>query len=96
MNYTGLIIGVSTFFLIGIFHPLVIKAEYHFGKRCWWVFMLLGIGGVVASMLMVNLILSIVCGVFAFSCFWSIGEIFEQERRVQRGWFPENPKRAKK
>lgn len=96
MNYTGLIIGVSTFFLIGIFHPLVIKAEYYFGKRCWWVFMLLGIGGVVASMLMVNLILSIVCGVFAFSSFWSIGELFEQEKRVQRGWFPENPKRAKK
>ena len=34
-----------------------------------------------------------VMGGFAFSCFWSIHEMFQQERRVLRGWFPENPKR---
>ncbi|MBR4037014.1 MAG: DUF4491 family protein, partial [Tidjanibacter sp.] len=26
MNYEGLIIGISTFLIIGLFHPLVIKA----------------------------------------------------------------------
>ncbi|MBR6132510.1 MAG: DUF4491 family protein, partial [Bacteroidales bacterium] len=31
MNFTGLIIGAATFLCIGVFHPLVIKAEYHFG-----------------------------------------------------------------
>jgi peptide methionine sulfoxide reductase MsrA len=35
-------------------------------------------------------------GVIAFSCFWSILEIFEQAKRVAKGWFPANPKRAKK
>lgn len=29
----GILIGVVTFFLIGIFHPLVIKGEYYFGKK---------------------------------------------------------------
>ncbi|MBP5571706.1 MAG: DUF4491 family protein [Bacteroidales bacterium] len=32
-------------------------------------------------------------GGFAFSCFWGILEMFQQERRVVKGWFPENPKR---
>ncbi|MCM1505120.1 MAG: DUF4491 family protein [Muribaculum sp.] len=26
--------------------------------------------------------------VIAFSCFWSILEVFEQKKRVERGWFP--------
>jgi len=24
---------------------------------------------------------------------WSIHELFEQEKRVERGWFPKNPNR---
>ncbi|MBR1946747.1 MAG: DUF4491 family protein, partial [Bacteroidaceae bacterium] len=28
-----------------------------------------------------------------FSSFWSIGEVFAQKRRVEKGWFPANPKR---
>ena len=43
MHYSGLIIGLSTFLIIGLFHPVVIKAEYYFGTGCWWVFLLLGI-----------------------------------------------------
>lgn len=32
MNFSGILIGVLTFFLIGLFHPIVIYAEYYFGK----------------------------------------------------------------
>ena len=32
-NLTGLVIGVATFLIIGLFHPLVIKGEYYFGDR---------------------------------------------------------------
>ena len=28
---------------------------------------------------------------FAFSCFWGIHEVMQQEMCVLRGWFPENP-----
>ena len=53
----------------------------------------MGIVAGVASLLVHNLILSILLGVVAFSSFWSIGEVFEQRKRVQKGWFPKNPKR---
>jgi len=33
LNYIGLIIGVATFIIIGIFHPIVIKTEYYWGVK---------------------------------------------------------------
>ncbi|MBR3801420.1 MAG: DUF4491 family protein, partial [Rikenellaceae bacterium] len=47
----------------------------------------------VAALCIENVMWSAVCGVTAFSSFWGIGELFEQRRRVERGWFPKNPKR---
>lgn len=35
--YTGVIIAVTTFLIIGIFHPIVMKTEYYTGTRYWWV-----------------------------------------------------------
>ena len=87
-NLAGIIIGLITFLIIGLFHPLVIKGEYYFGVKCWWVFLLLGIGGTVAAFLLRNVIASASCGVFAFSSFWAIGELFQQRKRVEKGWFP--------
>jgi len=87
-NLTGIIVGLLTFLMIGLFHPLVIKGEYHFGVKCWWVFLLLGILGIVAALFFHNTIVSSLCGVFAFSSLWSIGELFQQRKRVERGWFP--------
>ena len=95
LNFSGIIIGIATFLVIGFFHPLVIKAEYYIGVKSWWLFLLLGIASVVASLLVANLTLSILLGVVAFSSFWSIGEVFEQKKRVEKGWFPANPKRKK-
>lgn len=79
------------FLLIGVFHPIVIKAEYLWGKECWWAFALAGAGFCVASLCVANLTLAAVLGVAGFSCFWSILELFHQEKRVQKGWFPSNP-----
>ncbi len=95
MNYNGLIIGIATFLIIGIFHPLVIKAEFHFGLKSIWFFALIGIIGTIASLLVDNQIISTILGVFAFSAFWGITEVIEQRQRVLRGWFPMNPKRKK-
>ena len=63
------------------------------GTKCWWIFLVLGILGVIASLFIDSVFVSAICGVFAFSSFWTIKEIFEQEERVQKGWFPRNPKR---
>ena len=96
LNFSGIIIGVATFLIIGLFHPLVIKAEYYIGVKSWWLFLLLGVVFSFASLLAGNLILSIILGVFAFSSFWGIGEVFQQKKRVEKGWFPANPKRKNK
>ena len=93
MNLAGLIIAVTTFLVIGLFHPIVIKSEYYLGTKCWCAFALAGIIFVAASLAVKNAILSPVLGVIGCSCFWSILELFEQKKRVEKGWFPMNPKR---
>ena len=95
LNYFGIIIGLVTFLVIGLFHPLVIKAEYYLGVKSWWLFLLLAIAASAASLLVSSLVLSIILGVVAFSSFWSIGEVFAQKKRVEKGWFPKNPKKRK-
>ncbi len=94
-NLLGIAIGVSTFLVIGMFHPVVIKCEYHFGVGCWWWFLVLGILCIGLSMMVANIYLSTLLGVVAFSSFWTIKELFEQRERVEKGWFPANPKRKK-
>lgn len=93
IHFKGLLIGIATFLIIGLFHPVVVKAEYYWGTKCWWLFLLFGVAGVIAALLIADIFWSALCGVFAFSSFWSIKEVFEQEERVQKGWFPRNPKR---
>ncbi len=92
-NLQGLLIGLATFLIIGMFHPLVIKGEYYFGVKCWWAFLVAGIVCTILSVYIKENTLSILLGVTAFSCFWSILEVFEQRERVRKGWFPKNPKR---
>ena len=50
MNFEGIIVGLATFLTIGVFHPIVIKAEYHFGTGCWWCFFIAGVGFAVLSL----------------------------------------------
>lgn len=92
-NLLGIAIGACTFLIIGLFHPIVIKGEYYFGVRCWWVFLLLGIVMLGASIIVADVFWSSLLGVTAFSSFWSILEVFEQRQRVRKGWFPRNPRR---
>lgn len=96
MNITGIIIGMSAFLCIGFFHPIVIKAEYYFGVRCWWVFLLIAVACIVGSLLTKAMIPSTILGVVAFSSLWSILELFKQRKRVANGWFPKNPQRNDK
>ena len=91
MNFTGIIVGLATYLIIGLNHPIVNKAEYYLGTKCWWVFLVAGIVFCIMSIVVENLIASTILGVTAFSSFWSIGELFEQKQRVKKGWFPEGP-----
>jgi hypothetical protein len=94
LHFEGLLIGVATFLIIGIFHPIVIKMEYYTGTRYWWTFLVAGLIALLVGLFFVeNIVLNAILGAFAFSAFWGIGELFQQEKRVQKGWFPRNPKR---
>lgn len=92
-NLTGIVIGAAAFLIIGLFHPLVIKGEYHIGTRCWWIFLAVGIAAIAGTVFVKNTILSSLLGVTGFAALWGIGEVFAQKKRVEKGWFPKNPKR---
>lgn len=93
MYFTGIIIAASTFLAIGVWHPIVIKTEYYWGTRPWVLYLVVGLACIVGALLIENAILSSVVGVFGASALWGIGELFEQKKRVEKGWFPKNPNR---
>lgn len=93
MHFTGIIIAVTAFLIIGLFHPVVIKTEYYTGVKFWWVYLLLGIACIGGALFVDDTIGSATLGVLGASFLWSIQELFEQRERVKKGWFPMNPKR---
>lgn len=102
MHFTGIIIAVVTFLIIGLCHPLVIKQEYYTGTKYWWTYLIIGIVCIVLAFIVPNwfeterygIIFSSILGVTGASFLWGIGELFAQKKRVQKGWFPMNPKRV--
>ena len=92
MNFDGLIIGGTTFLIIGLCHPLAIKGEYYFGFRLWMAFLAFGFVFCALSVFVRNNVLSIIFGVCAFSLFWGIKELFEQRKRMEKGLYPKRVK----
>ena len=93
LHFTGVIIAICSFLIIGIFHPIVIKAEYYTGTKLIPLFIIAGIGVIIAALFVENTLASALLGVVGASLLWSVGEIKEQVERVKKGWFPMNPKR---
>ena len=93
MNFEGPLIGLATFLIIGVFHPIVIKTEYYFGTRPWWIFLLLGLGCSGGALVVESTLASALLGVTGFSSLWTILELFEQKERVKKGWFPKREKK---
>ncbi|MCR5407760.1 MAG: DUF4491 family protein [Bacteroidales bacterium] len=57
MSFNGIIVGAAVFLIIGICHPLVIKAEYHWGKQSWWIWLVAGLVFCAVSLFVSNDIL---------------------------------------
>ena len=93
MQLKGISIGLISFLSIGLFHPIVIKSEYYFSKNIWPVFGIFGASMLAVSAKLKNIIASAGCAVIGMSSLWSIKELYEQEQRVAKGWFPKNPNR---
>jgi len=92
-SFFGIFIGLGAFLIIGLLHPVVIKGEYYFGNKIWPLFLVGGIACTGLSVVFENIIASSLMVVLGFSLFWSIHELMEQKRRVEKGWFPRNPKK---
>lgn len=94
MRFEGLVIGIVAFMIIGVFHPIIIKCEYYFSDKIWPIFLIIGIAMVTLSCFFQQIIISAVFAILGCTCFWSIVELKEQTRRVEKGWFPKNPKHS--
>lgn len=88
MNFTGLIFGFFVFLSIGIYHILVVKIEYHMGTWPWVVFLVLGLVCIYLSLAGDSDAVSIFWGYLGFVNLWTIRELFEQRKRVEKGWYP--------
>jgi hypothetical protein len=93
MNFDGLMIGIVSLVIIGVFHPVVIKGEFYFTDRIWPLFLVAGLASLALSCLFTNVLASSSLGILGFTFLWSIHEIKEQTQRVEKGWFPRNPRR---
>ncbi len=96
MMFWGLVVGIVSFLLIGAFHVVVIRGEYRYGKGIWPIFAVLGAASLVASVFVDDVAVSAIVAVFGMTCLWTIKELYDQEERVRKGWFPENPDRGSK
>lgn len=93
MNFAGVILAVFMLFAIGFGFFWVIKLEYHLGARIWKTVFMIGLLICLASLFMSNFWSSALLGIFGGSIIWGATEFTEQEKRVQQGLFPANPKR---
>lgn len=97
LNFKGIVLGAISFLIIGTWHPIVIKGEYHYGaKICAPLFAGVGVACMALSLRIKNVIANTAVALFGFSALWGVLEVKEQEERVAKGWFPANPKRIKK
>lgn len=94
LHFEGFLIGLAAFLLIGVFHPVVIRVEYHFGKRVWPLFLIAGVAAIVISLFFQGRIPSVLFGVLGFALLWSTIELFKQHERVLKGRAKRNPKRS--
>ncbi|MFO7914969.1 MAG: DUF4491 family protein [Candidatus Krumholzibacteriales bacterium] len=93
LNIMGFLVGLFSFIVIGVFHPIVKVVEYRLGKKAWPFFLIPGFILGVSSIFFKNNFVSVIAGVLAFSLFWSTHEIFKQHERVLRGQAERNPDR---
>lgn len=79
-NFKGIVLGAVSFLIIGIWHPIVIKGEYHWGaKKCAPLFAGIGAACMALSLRLKNVMANTAVALFGFSALWGILEVKEQE-----------------
>ncbi len=90
MNSFGILIGITTLFIIGLGFPLVIQTERRLGYL-WWPYMLgIGLLIIIASLFIKNDWLCVILAVIGATFIWGSTELKEQAIRAELGWYPFN------
>ena len=90
MNFTGLLLGITTLFIIGLGFVWVIRGERYFGCLWWPYVMGLGAVLIIGSLFVANLWGSALLGSLGASLIWGSTELKEQALRAELGWYPFN------
>lgn len=93
MNWFGLLMGISTFFIIGLGFVWVIRGERYFGYLWWPYIMGSGLMFVILSLFSTNDYVSALIGAFGASIIWGSTELKEQAIRGELGWYPFHEKK---
>jgi len=90
MNLFGPLLGLATFFIIGLGFVWVIRGERYLGYLWWPHIMGLGIALVLGSLFIASDWGSALLGAVGASLIWGSTELKEQAIRAELGWFPFN------
>ena len=85
LEWSGLVLAITTFATIGIGHVFVRRLHPKFGTRLGIPFMLLGIAVLIGSLFVTSNLIAGVLGIVAITFIWDGIEFYRQEKRVQQG-----------
>ena len=88
MNFSGLLVGIATLFIIGLGFFWVIHGERYLGFLWWPYFMGLGFILVIGSLFIPTFWGSVLVGILGGSMVWGSTEFKEQAVRAELGWYP--------
>lgn len=72
----------------GLLHILILKWEYAFGTRGWWIYLMLGVACIIYTFFTPITLLKASLIIIGTNLLWSVHELFKQYDRVKKGWFP--------
>jgi len=93
MNWFGILVGITTFLIIGLGFVWVIRGERYFGYLWWPYIMGIGFLLVIVSMFVTNVYISALIGALGASFLWGSTELKEQAVRSELGWYPFHEKK---
>ena len=96
MSYDGVLGAGGTLAIFAVSRWSCIAGEYYFSKRIWVLFLVIGLAAIVFAIQVDNLVGASLLSVLGFCYLWGIGEVVAQEKRVEKGWYPRNPRRRVK
>lgn len=88
MTWFGILVGISTLFIIGLGFVWVIRGERYLGYLWWPYVMGTGIICVILALFVTSNYVASLIGALGASLIWGSTELKEQAVRGELGWYP--------